>query len=263
MKGVFVYMKVVILAGGFGTRISEESYLIPKPMINIGDKPIMWHIMKHYSSYGFNDFIICAGYKQHIIKEYFSNYNLHNADVTFDFTKDQTIIINNKLTEPWKVSVIDTGLNTMTGGRIKKIQEYIKDDHFFLTYGDGLSDVNLFDLLRHHDLKGKLVTMTTVKPAGRFGHLSILEDDLVLSFREKEKDDAGWVNGGFMVINKKIFDYIEGDSSVFEIDVLEKIAQQRQLNSYKHFGFWQCMDSMNDKNSLENLWETSPPWKTW
>lgn len=256
-------MKVVILAGGFGTRISEESHLIPKPMIKIGDKPIIWHIMKHYSQYGFNDFIICAGYKQYVIKEFFSNYYLHNADVTFDFSNDNKIKIINKYTEPWKITIIDTGLNTMTGGRLKKIENYIKEENFLLTYGDGLSNINLHDLVSHHNLKSNLVTITAVKPAGRFGHLSISGDDLVLSFREKEKEDSGWINGGFMVVNRNIFDYIDGDSTVFESDVLEKIVHEKQLNSFKHYGFWQSMDSMKDKKILEDLWVVNPPWKIW
>jgi glucose-1-phosphate cytidylyltransferase len=257
-------MKVVILAGGFGTRISEESHLIPKPMIPIGDQPILWHIMKHYSSYGFNEFIICAGYKQHIIKEYFSNYFLHRTDVTFNFSQNNTILIQNNFIEPWKVTVIDTGLHTMTGGRIKRVMSYIEDENFLLTYGDGLSDVNLNGLIRKHNELGHIGTITAVKPAGRFGQVDINNDGLIRTFREKNHEDSGWINGGFMVLNRKIFEFIAGDHIVFEADVLEKLSLENQIGAYKHDGFWQCMDSMKDRSLLEELLKSEKaPWKSW
>lgn len=257
-------MKIVILAGGFGTRISEESHLKPKPMIEIGDKPILWHIMKLYSAYGFNEFIICCGYKQYVIKEYFADYYLHNCDVTFDFSEDNRMTIHNSEAEPWKVTLVDTGLNTMTGGRIKRVQKYIGDASFMVTYGDGVSDVNIDQLLEFHKSHGKIGTMTAVQPEGRFGVLE-LEGNGVKSFREKDKRDGGWINCGFMVMEPKIFDYIEGDATVFEREPLERLAEEGQLGCYKHDGFWQCMDTMRDKEKLEKLWSSSSqaPWKVW
>lgn len=256
-------MKVVLLAGGFGTRISEESHLKPKPMIEIGEKPILWHIMKTYAHYGYDEFIICAGYKQHIIKEWFSNYFLHNSDITFDFTQENKMIIHNNVAEPWKVTVVDTGLNTMTGGRIKRIKDFVGNEPFMLTYGDGVSDVNIDELVKFHKEKGGLATLTAVQPDGRFGVIDI-ENDKVLSFREKSKDDMGWINGGFMVLEPAVFDYIEGDDTIFERYPLEQIASEGKLNCYKHYGFWQCMDTLRDKEKLEKMWaDNIAPWKVW
>jgi len=246
-------MKVVILAGGFGTRISEESHLKPKPMIEINGKPILWHIMKIYSSYGYNDFVICAGYKQQVIKEYFVHYYLQCADITFDFTKPNTKIVYNNVAEPWTVTVVDTGLNTMTGGRVKRVKDYLGNEPFMLTYGDGVSDINLNDLVKFHKENKKLVTLTAVQPGGRFGNLEFGGDCEVTSFAEKRKEDGGWINGGFMVIEPEVLNYIEGDNSVLERDVLERIAKQGQLAAYKHDGFWQCMDTLRDKENLESL----------
>jgi glucose-1-phosphate cytidylyltransferase len=257
-------MKVVILAGGFGTRISEESHLKPKPMIEIGDKPILWHIMKIYSHYGFNDFIICLGYKGYIIKEYFANYFLHQADVTFDFTKNNQLITHNHTAEPWNVTLVDTGINTLTGGRLKRVEQYISDDTFLLTYGDGVSDVNVSAAVEYHKKNGKLVTVTAIQPAGRFGALDIGEKNSVLSFAEKPKGDGAWINAGFFVMNRRIIDYINDDTTMLEKAPLEKAAKENQLIAYKHAGFWQPMDTMRDKTYLEELWNSGKaPWKLW
>lgn len=257
-------MKVVILAGGYGTRISEESHLRPKPMIEIGEKPMLWHIMKLYSYYGFNEFIVCAGYKQHIIKEWFADYYLHNSDITFDFTRGKNdTIVHNNVSEPWKVTIVDTGLNTQTGGRIKRIGKYINNEPFLMTYGDGISDVNIQELITFHKNAGGLCTLTAVQPEGKFGVLDI-NNNIIESFREKNKDDMGWINGGFMVIEPQILDYIDKDEDILESLVLERIARERKLNCYKHYGFWQCMDTMRDKEKLEKLWqENNAPWKLW
>ncbi|MCR5143860.1 MAG: glucose-1-phosphate cytidylyltransferase [Lachnospiraceae bacterium] len=258
-------MKVVLLAGGFGTRISEESMVKPKPMIEINGKPILWHIMKEYSYYGFNEFIICAGYKQHVIKEYFADYYLHRSDVTFDFTKENKMIIHNNEAEPWKVTIVDTGLNTMTGGRIKRIKEYVSDETFMLTYGDGVCDVNIKELYDFHKGHGKLATMTAVQPGGRFGTLDIeKETGVIEKFAEKKKEDGGWINGGYMVLQPEVFDYIDGDSTTFEKEPLERLSQENQLVAYKHRGYWQCMDTMKEKMDLEKLLsEGKAPWKVW
>ncbi len=257
-------MKVVILAGGFGTRISEESHLKPKPMIEIGEKPIMWHIMKMYSYYGFNEFVICCGYKQHVIKQWFSDYYLHNSDITFDFTKENRMVVHNNNLEPWKVTLIDTGLNTMTGGRIKRIREYLDGEPFMLTYGDGVSDVDIPAVLKLHQESGKMVTITTVQPGGRFGILDIEEDGTITNFKEKKKEDGGWINAGFMVIEQGIFDLIEGDATVFEQYPLAEAARRGEMNAYRHKGFWQCMDTMREKELLEKLWASGEaPWKRW
>lgn len=256
-------MKIVLLAGGLGTRISEESHLKPKPMIGIGDKPIIWHIMKLYSYYGHTEFIICAGYKQHILKEWFANYFLYNSDVTFDFSKENQMTIHNHVAEPWKVTIVDTGLNTMTGGRVKRIQKYTGDEPFFLTYGDGVSNVNINKLLEFHQSHKASATITAVQPDGRFGIIDT-EEEKVVSFREKKKEDMGWINGGFMVLEPEIFDYIDGDSTILEQDPLAKLAEEGKLNCYKHYGFWQCMDTLRDKEKLEHLWESGEaPWKLW
>jgi len=258
-------MKVVILAGGLGTRISEESHLRPKPMIDIGGMPILWHIMKSYSAQGFNEFIICLGYKQHVIKEFFANYYLHRSDVTFDFTGHNEMVIHNNVAEPWVVTLVDTGLNTMTGGRVKRIQNYVGNKPFMLTYGDGVCDINIKKLVKFHKAKGKIATITAIQPGGRFGALDIDEkNDTIRKFVEKRKEDGGWVNGGYMVLEPKIFDYIEGDTTVFEKGPLESIAREGQLVAYKYDGFWQCMDTLRDKLYLDELIETKKaPWKVW
>ncbi len=255
-------MKVVILAGGFGTRISEESYLRPKPMIEIGGQPILWHIMKLYSYYGFNDFIICLGYKGYMIKEYFADYFLHTSDVTFDLAKDEMKVHKNSA-EPWKVTLIDTGLNTMTGGRIKRIQPYVGNEPFMMTYGDGVSNINISNLLDFHRKHGKIGTLTAVQPEGRFGVLD-LNGNRVNNFREKNKEDMGLINAGYMVFQPEIFDYLIDDNTVFENEPLEKLAAQGELLAYRHYGFWQCMDTQRDKKKLEGLWESGNAlWKVW
>lgn len=257
-------MKVVILAGGLGTRISEESQYKPKPMIEIGGMPILWHIMKGYSYYGFNEFVICAGYKQHIIKDWFANYFLHTSDVTFDFTLDNKVTIHSKHSEPWRVTVVDTGYNTMTGGRIKRIQPYIGDEPFFMTYGDGVCDVNIADLLEFHKANGKIATLTSVVLKQEKGVLDIRENGSVKSFREKRINDGAAINAGFMVLEPQIFDYLEGDNTVFETKPLERLVEEGQLMSYRHSGFWQCMDSLREKQLLEDMWESGKaPWKLW
>ncbi|WP_251205703.1 glucose-1-phosphate cytidylyltransferase [Acetatifactor aquisgranensis] len=257
-------MKVVLLAGGFGTRISEESHLKPKPMIEIGGKPILWHIMKEYSFYGFNEFIICCGYKQHVVKEWFADYYLHNSDVTFDFTRENQMEIHNNVSEPWKVTLVDTGLNTMTGGRIKRVQPYIGNESFMLTYGDGVSDINISELLRFHQEHGKIITLTAINVEQRFGVLDIDESDKIVSFREKSINDGGRINAGYMVCQPEIFDYIEDDATVFEKEPLETAAKQGELMAYKHDGYWQCMDTKREKDKLDELWNSGKaPWKTW
>lgn len=257
-------MKVVILAGGFGTRISEESHLKPKPMIEIGEKPILWHIMKIYSHYGFNEFIICLGYKSHMIKEFFADYYLHTSDVTFDLSKNEMEVHNN-YSEPWKVTLVDTGLNTLTGGRIKRIGEYLpKDEPFMLTYGDGVSNVDLKELLDFHKSHGKLATMTAINLSGRFGVLDIDNNQKISNFAEKTKEDGGWINGGFMVLQPEVLDYIEGDETIFERDPLENLAKDDELMAYKHHGYWQCMDTKRDHDLLQKLWDNDEaPWYIW
>lgn len=256
-------MKVVILAGGFGTRISEESHLKPKPMIEIGDMPILWHIMKQYLHYGFDEFIICAGYKQEVIKEWFANYFIHTSDITFDFSKGNEIIVHNKYSEPWKVTVVDTGLNTMTGGRLKRIKNYIDGETFLMTYGDGVSNVDITKLIEFHRQHGKLATISAVQPEGRFGYID-LDNDTIRSFREKSEHDIGWINAGFMVLEPKVLDYIKDDTVMFEREPMEKIAAEGEMVCYKHYGFWQCMDTVRDKERLEKAWATgNAPWKVW
>ena len=257
-------MKVVILAGGFGTRISEESHLKPKPMVEIGDKPILWHIMKYYSAFGFNDFIICLGYKAYIIKEFFADYYLHMSDITFDFRNENKMIVHDNFAEPWRVTLVDTGLNTMTGGRIKRVRDYVGDESFMLTYGDGVADVDIKALLEFHKKHGKIATMTAIRPSGRFGILDIEQGNAITSFREKSQEDMGLINGGFMVLEPGIFDFIEGDNTVLERVPLEKLARQRELMAFKHDGFWQCMDTLRDKKLLDELLaEDKAPWKVW
>lgn len=256
-------MKVVLLAGGFGTRISEESEFKPKPMIEIGGMPILWHIMKEYSKYGFNDFVICAGYKQHVIKEWFADYFLHMTDITFDFTKEDKVIVHEKHAEPWKVTVVDTGLNTMTGGRIKRIQKYIGNEPFFMTYGDGVSDVNIQELLDYHISHGKIATLTATNVHQRFGILDINDSNTVNAFKEKVSDGSK-INVGYMVLNPEIFDYIDGDSTVFEKTPLESLAKVGELKAFIHEGFWQCMDTKREKDMLEEMWASGKaPWKVW
>jgi len=255
-------MKVVILAGGFGIRISEESHLRPKPMIEIGERPILWHIMKMYSTYGYHDFIICLGYKAYVIKEFFANYFLHASDVTFDLCQNKMEVHNNS-SETWKVTLVNTGLHTMTGGRIKRIQPYIKNETFMLTYGDGVSDIDIIKLEEFHRSHGKVATMTAVKPEGRFGVLDISRNQID-AFREKSNSDVGWINAGFMVLNSEIFNYLDGDHTVLEKEPMEKIAADGQLMAYKHNGFWKCMDTQRDKLQLENLWDSNKaPWRIW
>ena len=257
-------MKVVILAGGLGTRISEESYLKPKPMIEIGEQPILWHIMKYYSSFGFHDFIICCGYKGHVIKEYFADYYLHRSDVTFDFSQENRMTVHQNVAEPWRVTLVDTGLNTQTGARVKRVQKYIGDNPFMLTYGDGVSDVDLKALLEQHRTSGKTVTLTGVQPGGRFGVLD-LEGQTVTGFREKAKEDGGWINGGFMVMEPELFNYLsEDENCILERRPMETLAQEGCLGIYKHGGFWQCMDTQRDKIWLEERWKNDhAPWRVW
>ena len=258
-------MKVVILAGGYGTRISEESHLKPKPMIEIGDKPILWHIMKEYSHYGFNEFIVCCGYKQHVIKEWFADYYLYNSDVTFDFADDNRMIVHQNVAEPWKVTLVDTGLNTMTGGRIKRIRKYVGDETFMLTYGDAVSDVNIEKLREFHGEHGKLATITAVRLDQRFGVLDINKDDTIEEFREKNAiTDGSRINGGYMVMEPRVFDYLEDDNTVFEKYPLERLAMEGNLKAYRHDGYWQCMDTKREKDRLDELWSNgNAPWKVW
>lgn len=258
-------MKVVILAGGLGTRITEESHLRPKPMIEIGGMPILWHIMKIYSAYGYNEFIICAGYKQYVIKEYFSNYFLHKSDITFDLsTGYHEMIVHNNWAEPWKVTVVDTGLHTMTGGRVKRVAKFLDKEPFMVTYGDGVANVNIAELVKFHKAHGKAMTLTGVQPEGRFGVMDFTGENCVNAFREKSKEDSGWINGGFLVCNPEVLDYIKDDSIMLEREPMELLAEEGQLMCYKHNGFWQCMDTLRDREKLESMWaENSAPWKIW
>lgn len=257
-------MKVVILAGGFGTRISEESVNRPKPMIEIGGMPILWHIMKSYSAHGFHEFVICCGYKQHIIKDFFANYFLHTSDVTFDFVNNNAVEIHCKHAEPWKVSVVDTGLNTMTGGRIKRVKDYIGGETFMMTYGDGVCDIDMNNLLDYHRANGKLATLTAINVGQRFGVLGLGEDNSIEEFREKDSMDESVINGGYMVLEPQVLDYIDGDETVFEKKPLERLAAEGQLMAYKHDGFWKCMDTQRDYMELQKLWEGgNAPWKKW
>lgn len=257
-------MKVVILAGGLGTRLSEETELKPKPMVEIGGKPILWHIMKIYSHYGFNDFVVLTGYKSHVIKEYFINYYNRYSDVTVDMANN-TVEVHKTRNEPWKVTMLYTGKNTMTGGRIKKAQDYIGNEPFMLTYGDGVSDVDINELINCHKESGKLVTMTAVQLSGRFGALVIKDNNMITSFMEKPKGEESWINGGFFVCQPEVFDYIkDGDKTIFERAPLENLAKDNQLNAYKHRGFWQPMDTLRDKKELTELWESNKaPWAKW
>ncbi|HVU26916.1 MAG TPA: glucose-1-phosphate cytidylyltransferase [Verrucomicrobiae bacterium] len=255
-------MKTVILAGGLGTRLSEETAVKPKPLIDIGGRPLLWHIMKIYSHFGFNDFVVCLGYKGYAIKEFFANYFLHTSDVTFDLANNK-LEVHHNYSEPWKVTLVDTGENTLTGGRIKRIRNYVNNEDFFLTYGDGVGDVNIAELLKFHRQQKTLATLTAMQPPGRFGALQIV-NSRVTTFAEKPTGDGSWVNGGFFVCSPKVFDYIAGDQTIWEREPLERLAQEGQLSTYLHRGFWQPVDTLRDKNHLEQLWEkNSAPWKVW
>lgn len=258
-------MKVIILAGGFGTRISEESQFKPKPMVELGGMPILWHIMKLYSHYGFNEFVICAGYKQHVIKEYFADYFLHTSDVTYDFTNGKNeMTIHQSKSEPWKVTVVDTGLNTMTGGRVRRVKNYIDGQPFMLTYGDGVSNLNIADLLKFHQSHGKMVTMSAHNAGQRFGVLNIDSEGRIREFREKTQGDGSLINIGFMVCQPEFIDYIDGDDTILEREPMERAIKDGQLMAYKHEGFWQCMDTVREKEQLERLWVSNQaPWKIW
>lgn len=257
-------MKAVILSGGYGTRISEESHLRPKPMIEIGEMPILWHIMKEYSYYGVNEFIICAGYKQQIIKEWFANYFLHTSDVTFDLSNGNQMVVHRSISEPWKVTIVDTGLDTMTGGRVKKIEKYVENEPFFLTYGDGVSDVNIKKLYDFHKNHGKCVTITTVGISQQKGVLEVDKNNSITAFREKDDIDGSVINGGYMVCNPGVFDYLENDATILEREPMQKLAADGQLKAFYHSGFWQCMDTKREKDMLEELWNSGKaPWKVW
>ena len=257
-------MKVVLLAGGFGTRLSEETDVRPKPMVEIGGKPILWHIMKTYSKYGFNEFVVLLGYKGYYIKEYFTNYFMHQSDITIDM-KDGSVEVHNNSSEPWKVTLLDTGLHSMTGGRLKRAQEFIGDEPFMLTYGDGVADINIKVLVEFHKQHGKAMTMTSAQPDGRFGALDIDENNQVQEFKEKPRGDGSWINAGYFVCEPKVFDYItEGDGTVFEQEPLKDLAKDGEIFTYKHDSFWMPMDTLRDKNKLNELWdENKAPWKVW
>lgn len=255
-------MKAVILAGGLGTRISEETHLKPKPMIEIGGKPVLWHIMKLYSHHGINDFIICCGYKGYVIKEYFANYFLHMSDVTFDMSKN-SMEVHHRYVEPWRVTLVDTGERTLTGGRLKRIREHLDDEPFCFTYGDGVSDVNITELIKFHNQHGKPATVTAIQPPGRYGALN-LHGNQVKSFQEKPDGDGSWINGGYFVLCPSVIDYIADDMTSWEAEPLSQLAEEGKLMSYQHSGFWQAMDTLRDKNQLEKLWASgNPPWKSW
>jgi glucose-1-phosphate cytidylyltransferase len=258
-------MKVVILAGGMGTRISEESHLRPKPMIEIGGYPILWHIMKIYSACGFNDFVICCGYRGYMIKEYFANYYLHRSDITFDFSNQNSMKIHSNVAEPWKVTLADTGENTQTGGRIRRIRQYVEERPFHMTYGDGVANIDINALIDQHKQSGMAATLTAVQPTGRFGVLDLDEDkNCVVGFREKAKEDSTWINAGFMVLEPEVMDYIDGDLTYFEREPLTLLSAAGKLGVYRHYGYWQCMDSQRDKGALEQRWnDGNAPWKIW
>lgn len=256
-------MKVVLLAGGLGTRLSEETVLRPKPMVEIGGMPMLWHIMKIYSAHGFNDFVVCLGYKGYVIKEYFANYFLHKSDVTIDLSNN-SLQVHDSQAEPWKITLVDTGNETMTGGRIRRIQSHVNNESFLLTYGDGVSDVNITEVVRFHQLHKKACTVTSVQPSGRFGALNIAENDEVHSFMEKPKGDGAWINGGFFVCEPAVFKYIKGDETLWEREPMEQIAADNQMVAYKHGGFWKPMDTLRDKQELEHDWDAgTAKWKIW
>lgn len=257
-------MKVVILAGGLGTRLSEETVVKPKPMVEIGGMPILWHIMKIYSAHGFNDFVVCLGYKGYVVKEYFANYFMHKSDVTIDL-KNNSVEVHESEAEPWKITLVDTGDSSMTGGRIKRIQKYVNDETFMLTYGDGVGDINIKNLVEYHKGHGKLFTVTSVQPSGRFGALDLSPENEVKSFLEKPKGDGSWINGGYMVCEPGVFDFIkDGDSTVWEQEPMQNIALAGEMNAFKHDGFWRPMDTLKDKHDLNEMWERgNSPWKKW
>ena len=256
-------MKAVILAGGFGSRLSEATSIIPKPMVEIGGKPILWHIMKIYSYYGFNEFIICCGYKQYVIKEYFANYFNHNCDMTVDLSNNSIHILDNH-SENWKVTMIDTGLNTLTGGRIKRIRQYIGNERFLLTYGDGVADIDIKQTVEAHASSGKYLTMTTCQPKGKLGVLHLSEDDTVLSFEEKPSETGTWINAGFFVCEPEVFNYLNGDHEMFEKEPMQRIISEKQLHAFKHTGFWKPMDTLSDNTELNEMWNAGEaPWKIW
>jgi glucose-1-phosphate cytidylyltransferase len=255
-------MKAIILAGGLGTRISEETSVRPKPMVEIGGKPVLWHIMKTYSAHGIHDFVICCGYKGYVIKEYFANYFLHMSDITFDMQNNK-MEVHQRNAEPWRVTLVDTGEDTMTGGRIKRVAQYVCEEDFCCTYGDGIGDVNITALIEFHKQHGKLATLTATQPPGRFGALE-LSGNNILSFQEKPQGDGGWINGGFFVLSPKVLDYIEGDHTIWEREPIDRLAHDGQIEAFFHSGFWQPMDTLRDKNHLEELWASgNAPWKTW
>lgn len=257
-------MKTVILAGGLGTRIAEEGNNVPKPMVVIGGQPILWHIMKYYSAFGFNEFVICCGYKGQMIKEYFANYYLHRSDITFDFTNGNKLTVHSNVAEPWKVTLVDTGQATQTGGRVKRIKSYIDNEAFFLTYGDGVSNIDLHKLKEYHTAQKSVVTISAIQPGGRFGVIDFDQRGIINGFREKAKEDGGWINAGFMVCEPSLFDYIEDDKTVLEQQPFRKLASLGKLTAYRHDGYWQCMDTQRDRGFLEEKWKSgNPPWKVW
>ena len=257
-------MKTVILAGGLGTRIANENDLRPKPMVEIGGQPILWHIMKYYSHYGHNDFIICCGYMGHMIKEYFSDYYLHRSDITFDFTDENRMTVHSNVAEPWKVTLVDTGLQTQTGGRIKRVNVYIGNEPFLLTYGDGVSDIDLNKLIKYHNDQGCNVTISAIQPGGRFGVLDFDTRGAVSGFREKAQEDGGWINAGFMVCEPQLFNYLYGDDCILEQEPFQRISAEGKMAAYRHNGYWQCMDTQRDRGFLEQRWQSgNAPWKVW
>jgi glucose-1-phosphate cytidylyltransferase len=256
-------MKAIILAGGYGTRLSEETHLKPKPMVEIGDRPILWHIMKLYSAHGIHDFIICCGYKGYVIKEYFANYFLHTSDVTFDMQTNQ-MEVHHRYAEPWRITLVDTGEGTQTGGRLKRVKDYVANETFCFTYGDGLSDVDLTKLIQYHHQQGLSATLTAIQPAGRFGALEVDDQGRIITFQEKPKGDGSWMNGGFFVLEPEVFDLIEGDQTIWEHSPLQQLAAKQQLSAFYHEGFWQAMDTLRDRTLLESLWKSNQaPWKVW
>jgi len=257
-------MQTVILAGGLGTRIAEENNLRPKPMVEVGGQPILWHIMKYYSHFGYNDFIICCGYMGHMIKEYFADYYLHRSDITFDFRDDNKMTVHSNVAEPWKVTLVDTGQYSQTGGRIRRIRDYVGDNRFFLTYGDGVGNIDLNALLKFHESEGSTVTISAIQPGGRFGVLDFDEKNELIGFREKAKEDGGWINAGFMVVEPELFDYLDGDGCVLEGEPFRQLSQNGKMSAYRHRGYWQCMDTQRDRGLLEQHWQNgSAPWKVW
>lgn len=257
-------MKTVILAGGLGTRISEENNLRPKPMVEVGGQPILWHIMKYYSYFGFNEFIICCGYMGHMIKEYFADYYLHRSDITFDFTNNNNMTVHSNVAEPWRVTLVDTGLLSQTGGRVRRIEDYVGDETFFLTYGDGVSDIDLNALLQFHRASHCFATISAIQPGGRFGVIDFDKYNQVRGFREKAQEDGGWINAGFMVMEPDIFKYIDGDDCILEQDSFSKLGAEGKMAAYRHYGFWQCMDTQRDRGALEKRWtDENAPWRVW